>query len=125
MTKRAVPRMRKVNELLREIIAEQVTELKDPGLGFVTITAVDTAPNLRHATVYYSTLGTPEEAAETGAALTRAHSRLQRAVARQARLKYTPVLEFASDAALEQGLRINQILRDLDHPPDDGTDADE
>jgi ribosome-binding factor A len=105
--------MRKVNELLREILAEEVTELKDPRIGFLTITGVDTAPNLRHATVFYSVLGDEEAMVATGEALTRAHSRLQRAIARQARLKYTPVLEFEPDAAIEQGLRINEILHHL------------
>lgn len=113
MSKRPVPRMRKVNELVREIVAEEVTELKDPGIGFVTITGVDTAPNLRNAVVFYSVLGTDEEIEATGAALQRAHSRLQRAVARQARLKYTPVLHFERDAAVERGVRINRILYDL------------
>jgi ribosome-binding factor A len=49
--------MRRVNELLRESIAEEIARLKDPGLGFVTITGIDTAPDLRSARVYYSVLG--------------------------------------------------------------------
>jgi ribosome-binding factor A len=113
MSKSPVPRMRKVNELVREIVAEEVTELKDPGIGFVTITGVDTSPNLRNAVVFYSVLGTEEEIEATGEALQRAHSRLQRAVARQTRLKYTPVLHFEPDAAVERGVRINRILHDL------------
>jgi ribosome-binding factor A len=111
--------MRKVNELLREILAEEVTELKDPRIGFLTITGVDTAPNLRHATVFYSVLGDEEAIASTGEALSRAHSRLQRAIARQARLKYTPVLEFQPDLAIEQGLRINEILHHLHEEEDE------
>ncbi len=113
MSKPPSPRMRKVNELLREILAEEVTELKDPRIGFVTITGVDTAPNLRNATVFFSVLGDEDAMEQTGEALTHAHSRLQRAIARQARLKYTPVLEFRPDMAIEQGLRINEILRHL------------
>jgi ribosome-binding factor A len=117
--------MRKVNELLREVIAEEVGGLKDPRIGFVTITGVDTAPDLRHATVYYTVLGTPEEAAETGAALQHAHSRFQRAIASQVRMRYTPVLEFQVDEAVERGLRINQILHDLEVEQIEREEADE
>jgi ribosome-binding factor A len=115
--------MRKVNELLREILAEEVTELKDPRIGFVTITGVDTAPNLRNATVFFSVLGDNEAKRETGEGLTHAHSRLQRAIARQARLKYTPVLEFEPDQAIEQGMRIDEIIRQL-HDEDEADDTE-
>jgi ribosome-binding factor A len=106
--------MRKVNELLREVIADEVTELKDPGIGFLTITGVETAPDLRHAIVYYSVLGTAEEATATAEALHRASRRLQAAVGHQTRIKYTPVLEFRVDPSIEQGLRIDRLLHDLE-----------
>jgi ribosome-binding factor A len=106
--------MRRVNELLREVIAEEVINLKDPGLGFLTITAVDTSPDLRSAIVFYSVLGTEEEEQATDAALKRAASHVQAAVGSQVRIKYTPVLEFRRDDALERGLRINQILHELE-----------
>jgi ribosome-binding factor A len=115
--------MRKVNELLREILAEEVTELKDPRIGFLTITGVDTAPNLRNATVYYSVLGDDDERAATGEALAHAHSRLQRAIANQARLKYTPVLDFRVDPSIDEGLRIEQILRRI-HEEDEAAGGD-
>ena len=114
MSRGRTPRMRKVNEQLREIIPEEVGGLKDPRIGFVTITGVDTNPDLRHAIVYYTVLGTPEEVAETGAALQHAHSRFQRAIASQVRMRYTPVLEFRVDETVERGLRISQILHDLE-----------
>ena len=107
------PRMRKVNELLREVIAEGLGGLKDPGLGFVTITGVDTAPDLRSAVVYYSSLGTDDEQEETAAALDRATPRLQAQMAGQIRLKYTPQLRFAVDPSIEEGLRIDRILHDI------------
>jgi ribosome-binding factor A len=75
--------------------------------------------------VFYSVLGGAEEAATTGAALQRAHSRLQRAVARQARLKYTPVLQFAADEAVERGTRINRILHELAAERDAASGAEE
>lgn len=108
------PRMRKVNELLREVIAEEVAQLKDPRLGFVTVTGVETAPDLRTATVFYSVLGSDEEAVATGEALASAARRLQAAIASQARLKYTPVLRFAVDPAIERGLRISELLHGLE-----------
>lgn len=107
-------RMHKVNELLREVIAEAVGELKDPRIGFVTITGVDTAPDLRNAVVYYSVLGTPEEEEATPAALSSSAARLQHAVGSQTRLKFTPVLEFTVDASIREGDRIDRILRDLE-----------
>ncbi len=66
------PRMRKVNELLKEVIADAVTNLKDPGIGFLTITGVNTSPDLRNAFVFYSVRGSDEKVEATGEALTRA-----------------------------------------------------
>lgn len=107
-------RMRRVNELLREVIAEEVARLKDPGLGFVTITGVDTAPDLRVARVYYSVLGDEDQRQETAAALERARSRIRTAAGRQVRLKYLPDLQFEPDEAVERGLRINELLREIE-----------
>jgi ribosome-binding factor A len=117
MSRGAGSRMRKVNELLREVIAEELADLKDPRMGFVTITGVDTAPDLRHAVVYYSVLGSEEDERSTATALGSARSRLQRAVGTQTRLKFTPVLEFSVDPAIRQGERITEILRGLDSEP--------
>jgi len=114
MSKPPSPRMRKVNELVREVVADEVKELKDPRIGFMTITGVDTAPNLRNAIVYYSVLGDAEQRQATAAALRRAGKRLQAAVARQTRLKYTPILEFRVDPAIETGLRMDRLLHDLE-----------
>jgi len=114
--------MRRVNELLREVIAEEVERLKDPGLGFVTITGVDTAPDLRSARVYYSVLGDEEQHRDTEAALHRASSRLRAVVGRQVRLKYLPELRFETDSAIEQGMRIEEILRGLREEHGEGDD---
>ena len=118
------PRMRKVNELLREVIAEGLGGLKDPGLGFVTITGVDTAPDLRSGVVYYAPLGTDEEQEETAAALERATPRLQAQMAGQIRLKYTPQLRFMVDPSIEEGLRIDRILHDIAEEEREGSDHD-
>lgn len=117
------PRMRKVNELLREVIAEEVAQLKDPRLGFVTVTGVETAPDLRTANVFYSVLGSAEEAAATGDALASAARRLQAAIASQARLKYTPVLRFVVDPAIERGLRISELLHELEEEESESDDG--
>lgn len=111
-------RMRKVNELMREVIAEEVTRLKDPRIGFVTITEVRTAPDLRRATVFFSVLD-PAEAEDTAEALQSAHHRIQQTIARVGHLKYTPVLEFRLDDALERGLRISKLLHNLEGDSDE------
>jgi ribosome-binding factor A len=105
--------MYKVNELMREVVAEAVNELKDPRIGFVTITGVDTAPDLRHAVVYYSVLGTTEEEEATAEALASAAARMQQAVGSQTRLKFTPKLDFAVDPSIRGGDRIDRILHEL------------
>ena len=109
MSKPPTPRMRKVNELIREVVAEEVAKLKDPRLGFITITGAETAPNLRSSTVFYSSI----DGDDPQAALAAASPRLQGALARQARLKYTPVLSFEVDPAIEAGLRMSQLLDEL------------
>lgn len=110
-------RMRKVDELLREVVAEEVALLKDPRIGFVTVTGVDTAPDLRRATVFYSAMGTEEELRETATALDHAAPHVQTRVGGQVRLKYTPVLTFVPDEAVARGLRLSQILHDLAQEP--------
>ena len=105
--------MRKVNELVREVVADSVTDLKDPRIGFLTITGAETSPDLRHAVVFYSVLGSEEEKTDTAAALESARSRIQALLGRETRLRYTPVLEFKVDPSIDEGLRINQLLADL------------
>ena len=104
-------RMRRVDEAMREVLSTAIqSELKDPRVGFVTVTAVDTAPDLRHARVFVSVLGTQGERKRSLQALGRAHGYLQRRVASELRLKHTPTLDFAYDDSSERGLRIAQLL---------------
>ena len=112
------PRMRKVNELLKEIVADVVMDLKDPGLGFLTITDVDTSPDLRHAVVYYSVLGTDEEVEATGAALKRAAPHIQSVTGGRIRMKYTPKMVFKIDPSISEGLKIDRLLHDLEDNDD-------
>jgi ribosome-binding factor A len=110
---RSKARMRRVNELLREVIADEVAILKDPGLGFVTITGVDTSPDLRAARVYYSVIGDDEQRDATAAALKRASSRIRAVIGEQVRLKYVPKVDFEFDESIERGIRMEALFRDM------------
>jgi ribosome-binding factor A len=104
-------RMRRVDEALREVLsAGLAADLKDPRIGFVTVTDVKTSPDLRHARVFVSVLGTPEEREATLAGLRSAHGLLQRRVASELRLKRTPTLEFAYDDTAERAARLEALL---------------
>jgi ribosome-binding factor A len=110
-------RMRRVNEALREVLSSRLAAgLKDPRIGFVTVTAVDTSPDLRHARVYVSVLGTEAERDESLEGLNSSHGYLQATIAGELRLKRTPTLEFVNDEALERGRRITRLL-DEEEPP--------
>jgi ribosome-binding factor A len=106
-------RMRRVNEAVREVISEGVGELKDPRVGFVTITGVETSPDLRQATVFVSVLGSERRREKTLAGLTAAHGVLQARLARELRLKRTPQLTFEYDPTVERGVRMTQLIDEL------------
>lgn len=114
---RGGPRMRRVNEILRETIADECADLKDPRIGFLTITEVDTAPDLRRATVFYSVLGDEAEHKSTAEALASAAPRIRTAVGAQIRMKYLPELKFEVDPSIEYGLKISSILANLEKEP--------
>ena len=105
-------RMLRVNSVIKEILAEEIERFNDSRLEMVSVTGVDTAPNLRRATVYVDALGAEGHEAALKA-LRGAAVRLQRAVGRQVRLKYTPTLEFEVDPGVVGGERIDEILRSL------------
>jgi ribosome-binding factor A len=106
-------RMRRVNEAVREVLSVAITsDLKDPRIGFVTVTSVDTSPDLRHAHVYVSVLGDEQLRAASLAGLESSHGYLQRRVASELRLKHTPQLDFRYDDSAERGQRINRLLSD-------------
>ena len=118
----AFPRTARVNEVLREVIADTLERLADADerLSLVTVTAVDTAPDLHRATVYVSSL--PDEAV---VALVAQRSELQRVIARQVRMKRTPHLEFEPDPAVAHGWRVEEILRRLNRPGDRVSEPDD
>ncbi|MGZ5384720.1 MAG: 30S ribosome-binding factor RbfA [Acidimicrobiia bacterium] len=113
MSRQPSPRMRRVNAILLEAVAEEVAGLKDPRLGFVTITGVDTAPDLRNAIVYFSVLGTEEERSSTIKALDSAASHVRSEVGRRISLKYLPKLDFRVDVSIEHGTYMSGLLREL------------
>ena len=107
----ATERMRRVNQVIREVIGDAIsTELDDPRIGFVTVTAVDTSPDLRSARVYVSVLGDASQRESTLAALASSHGLLQSRIAREMRIKYTPTLSFHYDDGPERGVRVAHLL---------------
>jgi ribosome-binding factor A len=104
-------RMRRVDEAVREVLSDAMTtDVKDPRVGFVTVTDVKTSADLRHARVYVSVLGSPDEQRDSIAGLQSAHGFLQRRVAGELRLKHTPQLEFVHDDTAERADRVERLL---------------
>jgi ribosome-binding factor A len=114
-------RMRRVNESVRQVLAEALPELKDPRIGLVTVTAVETAPDLQHATVFVSVLGSSRKRRASLQGLEAAHGVLQSRLARELRLKRTPQLAFEYDPTVERGVRMTRLIDEL-APDDDDTD---
>lgn len=114
-------RMRRVNSIVMQVLAAEVERLKDPRLEMVSITGVETAPNLRNAVVFFSTLDL-DRADETKAALRSAAPRLRKLLGDEVRMKYTPALEFELDQGVAGGARIDQILASI---ADDRKDEEE
>jgi ribosome-binding factor A len=104
-------RMRRVDEAVRAVLSDAIAkDLQDPRVGFVTVTAVKTSPDLRHARVYVSILG-DEETREAGlAGLSSATGFLQSRVASELTLKHTPALAFEYDDSIDRGMRITRLL---------------
>ena len=118
----------RVNEVVREVLADELERIDDPRLGLFTVTGVEVTPDLRQATVYYSALIPAEGEAEhehdtrglhppppnpTAVALREVGPQLQAAIGRQVRMKYTPHLVFREDPAIRTGERVDEILRQL------------
>jgi ribosome-binding factor A len=104
-------RLRRVDEAVRQVLSDAVaTDLKDPRIGFVTVTAVRTSPDLRHARVYVSVLGEPAVREDSLEGLRSAHGFLQRRVAGELNLKNTPTLDFVYDDSIERGMRLSELI---------------
>src|SRR5213080_3542280 len=106
-------RMRRVNESVRQVLSEAVGQLKDPRIGFVTVTGVRTSADLRHARVFVSVLGSQHKREQSLEGLAAAHGVLQARVARELRMKRTPQLAFEYDPSVERGVRMTQLIDEL------------
>jgi ribosome-binding factor A len=105
--------MRRVNEAVREVLSESLTELKDPRIGFVTVTGVETSPDLRHAVVYVSVLGSSRRRAATMKGLESSRGPLQSRLNRELHMKRTPQLTFEYDPTVEEGVRLSKLIDEL------------
>src|SRR3712207_1309522 len=112
--------MRRVNEAVRGVISDSVGELKDPRIGFVTVTGVRTSPDLRHATVYVSVLGSERKRRATLAGLESSRTVLQAKLNRELHLKRTPQLAFEYDPTVERGVRLSKLIDELAPDERDG-----
>ena len=114
-------RKRRVNEAIRKVLSDTIPTLKDPRIGFVTITGVEAATGYAHAKVFVSVFGSEEQRERTLDGLRAAHGVLQSQVARELRLRRTPVLTFEYDPTVEQGVRLGKMIDELalEDPPDD------
>lgn len=116
-------RMRRVDEAVRAVLSAVITqEIKDPRVGFVTVTSVKTSPDLRHARVYVSVLGDDETRSDSMLGLNSARGFLQRRVAAELRLKHTPALVFEYDDTVDRGMRMSELLDE--HVPAAPADED-
>jgi ribosome-binding factor A len=103
--------MRRVNEVIRQVLGDVIaTDLKDPRVGFVTVTDVDTSPDLRTARVYFSVLGSESDREKALAGLRSSHGFLQGRIASELRMKRTPTLTFHYDESVDRGIRISRLL---------------
>jgi ribosome-binding factor A len=107
-------RMRRVDEAIREVLSDALgsADLKDPRIGFVTVTDVKTSADLRHARVFVTVLGDEHAREQTLAGLRSAHGPLQRRVNAELRMKRTPTLTFEYDDTTDRAMRVEQLLDD-------------
>jgi ribosome-binding factor A len=104
-------RMRRVDEAMRAVLSDAIaTDLKDPRVGFVTVTGVKTSPDLRHARVYVSVLGDEPEREASMDGLRSAHGFLQHRLASELTLRHTPSLTFEYDGTVDRGMRISRLV---------------
>src|ERR687891_1618644 len=116
-------RMRRVDETLREVLSEAIQTLKDPRIGFVTVTGVRTTADLKESTVFVSVLGGEAEQRRTLEGLGAARGLLQARINSELRLRRTPQLTFEYDPTVERGVRMTKLIDEL--APDVPTESDQ
>lgn len=116
------PRSYRVGELIHKNISEIISRgLKDPRIGFVTITAVDVTSDLRYARVYYTVIGSEKEKTESGIGIDKATPYIRRQLASKMTIRHTPELTFVYDESIEYGNRIDSILKDIKDESDNNS----
>lgn len=117
-------RMRRIDEAMKQVLSEGIPTLKDPRIGFVTVTAVETSRDLDHAKVWVSVFGSDRQRKRTLEALAGAAGVLQARVNRELKLRRTPHLEFVYDRAVEHGVRMTHLIDELSpaHGDDDASE---
>jgi ribosome-binding factor A len=115
--------MRRVNEAVRSVVADAISDLKDPRIGLVTVTGVVVTPDLSEATVFVSVLGNERRRRATLVGLASAHGVLQARINRELKLRRTPTLAFEYDDAVERGVRMTKLIEELapDLPEEPGS----
>jgi ribosome-binding factor A len=115
-------RMRRVDQAMRAVLSDAIAkDLKDPRIGFVTVTGVKTSPDLRYARVYVSVLGSEPERAASMDGLRSAHGFLQRRLADELTLKHTPSLSFEYDDTVDRGMRVSELADERDREEEEQT----
>jgi ribosome-binding factor A len=122
MSNASYPRAERVRGAVKEVLAVEVERLKDPGLGFVTITDVTISRDLRNARAFYTVYGEEVQRASTKDALKRAAGHLRAAVAREVCLRFAPTLEFVEDPVPERAQRLEHLIAEIhkDDPAQEG-----
>lgn len=115
---------------IAEAVQEKVADLlrlriKDPRIGFVTITGVEVSADLRHARVFYSVVGDEAARASTQRGLDSATGFIQGEVGRRLRLRFTPTIEFRFDPSIERGDRIERLLKEIERGPSEEEETDD
>lgn len=118
MSSHRYPRTARLKELLHQIVADEIERIDDDRLELVTVMSVEVEPDLRHATIYVDTPTGADRDEEMLEALHEHRVRLQAAIARQARIKRTPLLAFRADEVERAAGRLESLLRDLDRTDD-------
>jgi ribosome-binding factor A len=111
----------RVSEEFREVLAEEIPRLKDPRVGFVTVTGVRVTADLRRARVFYTVLGSEAERKRTRAGLRSARGHLRQVLGHEVRLKFLPELEFEEDQTIEQADRVDRLIQKI-HEAEDAED---
>jgi len=117
-------RKERVAHLIKSEVSEMILkELKDPRIGFVSVTGVEVSGDLRYATIYFSVLGEEQAVASTIAALKHATGYVRREVASRLRLRYAPEIRFKYDEVYQRAWRLEEVIRSLHEPDDDSASA--